>query len=372
MPHLMIALIAGVLAALPLAWFAARRSVHQPVAFNLDAERCVLATVALDPYEYMRLTELRPEMFALDAHRSTWATLTEQLSVLPLLAPTTSRPDADLSIANERERKSLTEETAGVVLEAVVAMLGVEALSELRAGDVDELLEAGAYILADFEDRTLLNGVSEIVPSHDDPERPLMRRFRRPGLLRVASSGVLLSVMLAAGFRLVELTATTVAGRSFAYVSVVVLACGALLWALVDWDTFYLDTPTFWPLTALAWAAAAAAAFADGEPSRVLAGVAICVGGAIVFVGSNLVYFLIRGVNGMGFGDTLILFATAGVPTALSGSWQLGYMSIIGSMLLGIIGWLLLRAAGRVTRESRFAFGPYLAIGWAIGVAVWS
>jgi prepilin signal peptidase PulO-like enzyme (type II secretory pathway) len=310
-------------------------------------------------------------MFASDAHRSSWASIVDALSVLPVLAPTTGRPDADRAVENERSRSSLDAAVAADVFDTVVAVVGAEQLSELRAGDVDELLEAGAHILADFEDRTLLNGVSEIGPSGDDPERPLVRRFRRPGPSRVVTSGALFAVMLAAGFRLVELTATSTTGRWFAYATVVVLACGALIWALVDWDTFYLDTPTFWPLTLLAWCGAVAAAFADGAPSRVLAGVAICAGGAIVFVGSNLVYFLVRGVNGMGFGDTLILFATAGVPTALTGSWQLGYMAIIGSMLIGIVGWLLLRLAGRVTRESRFAFGPYLAIGWAAAAAMW-
>jgi leader peptidase (prepilin peptidase)/N-methyltransferase len=242
----------------------------------------------------------------------------------------------------------------------------------LRAADAAELLEAGAHILADFEDRTLLNGVSEIVESDTDPATPLVRRYRRPGLLRVASSGALFATMLAAGARLVELSTATTAGALLGYLTVAVLAAGSLIWALVDWDTFYLDTPSFWPFTIVAWLGAIGTAALESEISRPLAGLAICAGGAVVFVGANLAYLLLRGVNGMGFGDTLILFATAGVPAALTGSWQLGYMAIIGSMLLGIVGWLLLRLAGRVTRESRFAFGPYLAIGWALAAAAWS
>lgn len=372
MSHLLYSLLAGLLAAVPLARFAARRSVRQPVAFNLDAEHCVLASVALDPYEYIRLTELRAEMFAAPAHRTAWSRITEALGMLPVLNPETAMPLVETRIRSERDDASIDDASVDAVRVAVRDALQGAEPETLRAADANELLEAGAHILADFEDRTLLNGVSEIIESGTDPTHPLIRRYRRPGLLRVISSGALFATMLAAGVRLVELSTVTASGALLGYLTVAVLAAGSLIWALVDWDTFYLDTPSFWPFTIAAWLGAIGTGVIEGDVSRPLAGLAICAGGAIVFVGANLVYLLVRGVNGMGFGDTLILFATAGVPAALTGSWQLGYMAIIGSMLLGIVGWLLLRIAGRVTRESRFAFGPYLAIGWAIAAAVWS
>ena len=52
---------------------------------------------------------------------------------------------------------------------------------------------------------------------------------------------------------------------------------------------------------------------------------------------------------------------------------MLGQWILILSLLLGVIGWLVKRLTiAGFTRESPYAFGPYLATGWMAGVLIWA
>ena len=198
--------------------------------------------------------------------------------------------------------------------------------------------------------------------------------MRRPTLvspLRLVVVAVICSLAFSVSLAAADAFATSTAARLLAAAALVVLSLASVAWAVVDFDTMYLDTPMFWPTTAAAWLLAVLAGGLDQDWRRALAGVAVAVVGALVFEGSNLAYRLVRGRDGMGGGDTLILLATAGVPAAITGAWVLGYYVLIGSMVTAIVGWVVQRAVGRLDRHTPTAFGPYLALGWIIAVAVW-
>jgi leader peptidase (prepilin peptidase)/N-methyltransferase len=90
-----------------------------------------------------------------------------------------------------------------------------------------------------------------------------------------------------------------------------------------------------------------------------------------IFEVINLIYKRLRGSDGMGMGDTMIILGTIGVPTAISGAWQMGYRITMLSFLLGIVGWLYNKVKNNATKEEPFAFGPYLAVGWMLAVVTW-
>ena len=72
-----------------------------------------------------------------------------------------------------------------------------------------------------------------------------------------------------------------------------------------------------------------------------------------------------------GAGDTWIVLVTAGVPAALTGSWQVGLYGMLAGCLLTIAFWSVQRMRGLATAETAMAFGPYLAAGWVISLAGW-
>jgi prepilin signal peptidase PulO-like enzyme (type II secretory pathway) len=367
---------AGLILGTPLVKLAAKRSTYQPIAVASEAERCLIATVMRDPYQYLRLTLLTPGMFAHRQHGEIWAAFDSLLS--------DAKEGAKSAIESKDEKKlealivdmqlanMVSSSTVELVRERVMAHFTTDELEKLAARNDEELLDAGMLVLDAYDDRTRLNGVSRIVETPEGSVNPLVRVHAHAGIGRAVIGSSLLAVMFTVGAFTANVATSSKYGMLLAVASFTVLAAGSLLWAFVDWDTFYLDTPSFWTLGIASWILAVAAAFADGDPKRVLAGLGIALGGALVLEAANLAFKLLRGQDGMGGGDTLILLATAGVPAALTGSWQLGYLCVMGSMVLGVLGWIVLRLSGRITRESPFAFGPYLALGWALSCSVWS
>jgi prepilin signal peptidase PulO-like enzyme (type II secretory pathway) len=367
---------AGLILGTPLVKLAAKRSTYQPIGVASEAERCLIATVMRDPYQYLRLTLLTPDMFAHRQHREIWATFDSLL--------TDAKEGAKSAIDSKDEKKlealivemrlvnTVTPATVELIRERTLLHFSTDEIEGVAARNEEELLDAGMLVLDAYDDRTRLNGASQIVETPEGSLTPLERVHTHAGIGRAVIGSLLLAVMFIVGAFTANVATSSKYGMLLAVSSFAVLSVGSLLWAFVDWDTFYLDTPSFWILGSISWVFAVAAAFADGDPKRVLAGLSIAVGGALVLEAANLAFKLLRGQDGMGGGDTLILLATAGVPAALTGSWQLGYLCVMGSMVLGVLGWVVLRLSGRITRESPFAFGPYLALGWALSCSVWS
>lgn len=358
-----------------LAGYASRRSAAMPLALEDEAEAEVLALVLARPECLAKVAILTSGEFAVPAHAALWSTIATAVEIDPELGEAggalRDRVRALLCAAGEAGPVAVLDGVADhPVLAALVGEAGGEECDIDEAGLERALLGAGAKVLSAGDDRNRLSG-SAPVAAGPEAGPTLVRVVAAASSARRRWSGVVLGAGLAAASLLAATVAPVGSGAFFAALAALeVLVVVCLVVSLVDLDTFYIDVAVFWPATAAAWALAAVAAVYGGEPRRVLAGVAVVVGIAAVFEGANLVYRLLRGGDGMGFGDTMIVVATAGVPAALSGSWQLGLYGVWAGMVVGIVGWVVGAARGRLHRDTPFAFGPYLACGWILAWAV--
>jgi prepilin signal peptidase PulO-like enzyme (type II secretory pathway) len=355
--------VIGAALGVPLARFAAHRATHQPVSYDIEAERRIFEALETDPALYLRVIELQTGDFADSSHRDQWAALQQRYATIAPPDTVDSEAAAELWIASQwhHHRHLFTNGDGGAQAPE----------TDVTAGSLTKSIVIDAEsVVAAAQDRNVYNGRSPIVDG--DKDGPiLVRRLVLPGTLRIALTVIMNAASWALAPWLAQAAATSTISQLFVIAAVCVLASASLLWALVDIDTMYLDTPTFWPGAIIAWGLAIGAAVADYEPSRIVPGVLIALGGAAVFELANLGYRIVRGTDGMGGGDTLILLATAGVPAALFGSWSIGYYAALGSLILGVVGWFSLFIAGRVTRTTPYAFGPYLALGWLGACLLW-
>lgn len=341
------------------AW-AARRGSLQPVSIALPEERLLLGQVLHSPQLLPAVAELLPSEFAMPSHRTLWETVR---AVAPVVAAAdedhwqrlSSSVPADL-VARCREA---SPESAALIERLLSEVEPVSVTKEAATA----VARHGMAVRAAHEDRTTFNGASPIVDT-SDPTAPL-RRVPAPMTFRRMQTVKALLVIFCAAAPVLALAHDGVAYWA-ALASLLVLALTSVAVAVVDYDTMYIDLPVFWGGAALAWAAAAAAAVLAGNPGRLLAGLVVSLPLAGVFELANLVHRLVRGSDGMGFGDTLLLIATSGVPAALTGSYELGLHSLLGGLLCGLLGWTVLFAQGKITRRTPFAFGPYLALGWLV------
>ncbi len=58
----------------------------------------------------------------------------------------------------------------------------------------------------------------------------------------------------------------------------------------------------------------------------------------------NILYYLVRKQHGMGRGDGMLLFVTAGVPVALTGNWVIGIYGPLLGFVLSAVGGLIIAA----------------------------
>ena len=374
---LLIAVAIALVSAVPLARLASWRSTRQPAPFDLEAETAVLSAIADDPVQWAWVSPLTEEHFVHPSHRAAWAAISSLLGHLPLPEGAVDEQAGAAWIDSLRSRDDVP---SGDVVRAAIE----SAFSATENGDAgvapaltrtgtshDKLATSFTALAACLEDRAFYVAFLP-VEAGGSGEPLLLRRYRRPGKTYIAVTALLTVSSAVAAALTARAVADAFLPQLLITAALLVLGIFSVLWALVDFATMYLDTPTFYIGSLLAWLLGAAGAVVDGHPGHLIAGLAIAFGGGFVFVGSNYLYQLVRGRNGMGLGDTFILFATAGVPAGVTGDWQLGYWTLIMSMLLGIVGWVVLRAVGMVTKDSPFAFGPYLALGWILSTAVWA
>jgi prepilin signal peptidase PulO-like enzyme (type II secretory pathway) len=347
----------------PLAWLAARRSTHQPISYDLDAESRIFRSIAADPTLYLRVLELQVDDFADPNHKKQWASLQQRFALITAPEKVLSELEAETWITSQLLTHS------DLFSDALELPQSYEKAPE-RDSLAKSVVADAQLVLAASNDRNLYNGHSPIIQGGEG-NPILIRQLIAPSTFRIT-----LTIIINAGSWsitpiLAQAAANSTLSQFFVIISLCLLASSSLLWALVDIDTMYLDTPTFWPGAIIAWGLAVCAAVADYDLSRLLPGVLIALGGAMVFELANLGYRIVRGSDGMGGGDTLILLATAGVPAALFGSWSLGYYAALGSLILGVIGWIILFILGKVTRATPYPFGPYLALGWILATLLW-
>lgn len=379
-PTLLAAFVLGLLGAASgpfLARFAAQRTLAQPLALALEDEIVLLRGVLQDVRRLPYLTSLTGRDFAAGANGRIWEAL---IGCSPECAGVAE--DASEQECEERGQ-TLVARRDDYLLQVQAQLLAgpapvgdTERLAELLEPATVELddaavVEAGHCVLASGMDRNRLSGVGLVLPTStpdsSDPAHPPLHRVHVPASrARQVGAAIVASVTAAAapGFAVAAGFHGLAAGLAVA--SVLALTALSIVIALVDLDTFYVDLHTFVGGGALAWLLAVAAAGVEGSWGRLTAGVLIVAGTALVFEAGNKLYKLVRGQDGQGFGDTLIVLATAGVPPALAGSWELGYYSVMVGMVVGVLGWVVGFARGKLTRTTPFAFGPYLAAGWVL------
>jgi prepilin signal peptidase PulO-like enzyme (type II secretory pathway) len=352
--------VIGAALAVPVAKYTARRSAAQPVTFDVPAEKAILAAVLADPDLYPAVIDLTPDAFAVRQHARLWEAIQQTAAGAPR-----ARDKEHLA-----ELAGQTPELSGVP--AGLAMVGyASTLSEHVPAGLDELLVAGASVLAAHEDRSRFNGKSPIV-EHPGDVTPLVRKVLAPTRFRTGFTAVLLGLFSAASPLLIAYgTDLTGPAAVLAGLAVAVLGVVSVVVALVDIDTMYVDLPTFWYGSAASAGLAVTALAVNGTISQALAGVWAIAG--IFFYVEVLLrgYAKLRGLPMQGGGDTQILVATAGIPAALTGNLLLGIGVLLAASVLALVVVGFQRIRGRHDTDQPFAFGPYLALGWLGAWAVY-
>lgn len=409
---LLVAAIAAVVAWAARARVAAlveARIVAQPVPADPQAEREFLAATLVDPSLFVEADEVDPSDFTLPAHQRLWAAIARTAAAgrpvsVGVRNPAVGPPDLTQRPARFQERALLElagDPDATLVCEELLAVsdrpqgqtrlairFRAAALAALIGGTVaayrtgpgaallgfalfalgwaaarragtSPFIRSGSKVISLAWERANLPGRSPLLA---DPVRGLRRDGRSPTPARVRVVGALASlftggaVLVAWPYGLLAVTAALALGAT------------CLVVALVDADTLYIDTHVLAGGGLTAWALAAVSAVTAGDPRRLLAGVAVAAAAGVCFEGTNRLFRLLRGSDGIGGGDSLLLLATAGIPGALTGNAQLALHSIVAGLLLAGAAFAVKGARGGNIQVGA-ALGPWLAGGW---LAAWA
>jgi prepilin signal peptidase PulO-like enzyme (type II secretory pathway) len=347
---------------------ASKRSQRQPVDQELAAEEIALYVLSLSPADVFKVVPaLTSADFTNKELGERYQKFTERvLGVLSEYAPKSDpknrkKKEVDAAIAAAKCAQD------GALVDSLIKEY------EYATGDIPKIdgkikdpvlhycgvvMSAGAY----REQNTPRSPFVE-------KDGVLSRAYVAPSRLRIVLSilvGALGASLLTIAVRHIMIDQLALSVAYFAIV-VTVFACVEI--SFVDFDTYYLDTPVFWPLVLLAWAATSLSQVLDHHPHRLLAGVVVAVFIALSFEGMSRLFSALRG-HSQGAGDTMIIVLTAGIPAALTGSWRLGLYSLIAGCATAIIEWTIRHRHQSATGETPIAFGPHLALGWVIAAAV--
>jgi len=361
-----------------VAFWISLRSSMQPVSFSLEGERELLHSIIRSPVLYPAVGELEPSEFAIGVYSRVWGELKAVMAEVKLVEDISQWKelggflDIDLKgkIAERLFNSSIGVSGDVEDIEAYegykfVDSLVIEGPERSNEQDVYSLLRKAEDIHEAHLDRTKFNGGSVITTAEGLYKEPL-RRAVQPRASRVRVVGLALMIFLGSAPFFASFYSFGY-GWFFATLAMLALGFMSVVVSFVDQDTMYLDMPVFGYGVATAWLFAILAAVTSGEASRLLAGLFVVIPLFIVFEVTNFLFQKVKGMAGMGFGDTLLLIGTSGIPAAISGSYLLGIHCLIAGLLSGIFVWVVKRVKGEITRESPFAFGPYLAIGWILG-----
>jgi len=361
-----------------VAFWISLRSSMQPVSFSLEGERELLHSIIRSPVLYPAVGELEPSEFAIGVYSRVWGELKAVMAEVNLVEDISQWKELggflDIDLKGKIAERLLNSSigVSGDVedIEAYegykfVNSLVIEGPERSNEQDVYSLLRKAEDIHEAHLDRTMFNGGSVITTAEGLYKEPL-RRAVQPRASRVRLVGLALMIFLGSAPFFASFYSFGY-GWFFATLAMLALGFMSVVVSFVDQDTMYLDMPVFGYGVVTAWLFAILAAVTSGEASRLLAGLFVVIPLFIVFEVTNFLFHKVKGMAGMGFGDTLLLIGTSGIPAAISGSYLLGIHCLIAGLLSGIFVWVVKRVKGEITRESPFAFGPYLAIGWILG-----
>ena len=369
---------AGLVFTKRVAFWISLRSSMQPVSFSLEDEREFLHSIIRSPVLYPAVGELSPNEFAIGVYSQVWGELKAVMADVELVEDISKWKELggflDIDLKGKIAARLLIRSigVSGDVedFEAYegykfVSSLAIEAPERSDEQDVYSLLRKAEDIHESHLDRTKFNGGSVITTAAGLYKEPV-RRAVQPRVSRIRTVGLALMIFLGSAPFFASFYSFGY-GWFFAMLAMLALGFMSVVVSFVDQDTMYLDMPVFVYGVVTAWIFAILAGVTSGEASRLLAGLFVVIPLFIVFEVTNFLFQKVKGVAGMGFGDTLLLIGTSGIPAAISGSYLLGIHCLIAGLLSGIFIWVVKRVKGEITRESPFAFGPYLAIGWILG-----
>jgi hypothetical protein len=389
--HTLPAAAAGALVGALIPTWAARRTLTRPVAMVLEHESVLLAGVLSDLRRYPYVATIPAQDFAAKHHHNIWVALKELFEGLGTITEDTTEAECD---AYAGQIGAHLERLHGLLVDKIgqsdqssadVARYheliaygaehgyGVDVDAVTKANADNDVVAAAQEVLACGNDRNLLAGKAPIGPaanpnSVDEANPPLIRALVDPPVSRRALSalaGASIGGLIPAAVPFMGLTGVSL---WMGVAALVVLGFASIIISLVDIDTLYIDTPVWAATTAAGWALAAGAVTLYGSPERILYGALIVIGAVVMLEGANWAFKKFKGMDGAGFGDTLIIVATAGIPPVVLDDYTLGFWCAFLGFVAGAIGWLVARILGRVTRDTPFAFGPWLAAGWVLGM----
>lgn len=339
-------------------WVASKRSVHQPIDACIDEENTVLRYLQKDPAQWVRAYGvLHTESFTSAERRVAWSEI--ETSCRAVLGDEKIK---DL----EKALHSRDEESISLIIDNVREQTGGVALVE---SELQEYLKSGGNVAGSADSRSQNTERSPIRPT-DTGTKPFERIYVPAGAHRLIGAAVAGAVFGAVGSWAVGLRYQGVA-LWLGVLSMITLAVGGIVISLVDWDTFYLDTPSFWLWASTSWAAIAAASIVDGSSKDLIIGAVSSIAVAAGFEGIARVWGKLRGIT-QGAGDTWIVICTAGIPALVAAEWQVAAWAVIAGAVGAAAHWIYLAAFRGANRETPLPFGPWLVAGGYAALALWA
>jgi prepilin signal peptidase PulO-like enzyme (type II secretory pathway) len=365
-----------------VALVARRRVVAQPLEHHPDAERRIVDSVITSPSLYVYVHQLRSEHFVDEDLGAIWAVITEHNHDVEMPSVPSDETAAYelLETVGVNVPQDLREHLEHLLRDGALTATTADRLNEMLTGadatdaqtDIarEELVEIASRVYNAGIDRYEYAGSARIERT-GDRKRPLRRVPSRLTPLRTLIAAGLLAVGGLVAGSVAETGESTAAQVAIA-AALTFLTVGSVIWTLVDLETMYVDMPSFYVLAGASWLSALLAAWFQDALGQAVTGLLVVAGIVLFIEAINQAYRRIRGRHGMGMGDYLLVLATIGVPVALTGSLMLGQVILIVSLLAGIVGWTFSRLTRPgFTRETPYAFGPYLASGWVVGLLLW-
>lgn len=321
------ALIGGLLSRV-----AAWRTSRQPIPYDGPAESRVVEWARSVPGR-AALCGLGADVFTHHDRRAEWSAL---LSALPAGVPTGASP-----------------------------LVSAHGAAETLPAEIEEDVRTVADL---FAERELYPGASGW-EERDDAIHSLVRVVQKPSVTRTAVHAGVMGVATGVVTWLLA-GVDRVGGEGWALAAAILLISSSLVIAAVDHDTLFLDTPTLALAGGGAWMCAVFCSWGRGDDLSLRVGVFVALAWSGCFVLVNLIYKVLRGITGMGFGDVLITLVAAGVPVVLSGEPLVGFTGIVAAMVLALLWQLPKLVLKRIGGRDAFALGPFLGSGWIVSWVV--
>lgn len=225
--------------------------------------------------------------------------------------------------------------------------------------DAETFVAKGVKVIEDHHDRSSYVGALEIIRDGDQ----LVFSQRKAGPKRL---------LLGAIAALISSTVIYIMGFGFlSTCALIALVLYSIAATVTDHDTLLIDMPTFLLGTSSGALFVLAAVYTGEIPARflILAGIAVAAWVA-VFALVNVYAVARKGTIGIGFGDSMMILATTGLPTAITGNPNVAVWTVLASMLTALAHRGVATLLKSHDKDRPFALIPYLAVGWLAGLTL--